>query len=235
MVHSVWSVDELGVWLASVRVDPTIFELRPDYCAGLMVVSDVASGPSDADSDRWLNEAASCVIDLDDEHLEAWREAYRSFGAKPSRTQVSADALSRRAGKAGLPRINKVTDIYNAISVLQRIPIGVEDLDSYTGPARLVRAEGTERFDTNNDGEPVVEHPEPGEPIWRDDAGVTCRRWNWRQTNRTAIADTTTAALFIVDALGPDAHQRATTAIEALRHALAADSPSAIRFIAAAN
>jgi len=235
MVHSVWSVEQLQAWLACVHVDPSIFDLRPDYCAGLMVVSGINSGPSDGVSDRWLDQAGSCHIDLDDEHLEQWRDAYRSFGAKPNRTRVSADALSRRAVKAGLPRINKVTDIYNAISVLQRIPVGVEDLDAYVGPARLERATGNERFDTNNDGAPVVEHPEPGEPIWRDDTGVTCRRWNWRQTNRTAITDTTASALFIVDALGHDAQQRATTAIEALRHALAHDSPSAIRFVASSS
>ncbi len=235
MVHPAWSVEQLEVWLAAVRVDPSIFDLRPDYCAGLMVVSGIGSGPSDVDSNRWLDQAASCHIDLDDEHLEQWRDAYRSFGAKPNRTRVSADALSRRAGKTGLPRINKVTDIYNAISVLQRIPIGVEDLDAYVGPARLDRASGNEPFDTNNDGEPVIERPEPGEPIWRDDTGVTCRRWNWRQTNRTAITDTTASALFIVDALGDNAQQRAATAIEALRHALADDSPSAIMFITAAG
>ena len=235
MVQCVWSIDELESWLNSVRVDPSIFELRPDYCAGLMVVSDVGSGPSDADSDRWLAEAGSCDIDLDDKHLEAWRDAYRSFGAKPSRTKVSADAPARRTGKTGLPRINKITDTYNAISVLQRIPIGVEDLDAYVGPARLVRAEGAEHFDTTDDGQPVVEHPEPGEPIWRDDTGVTCRRWNWRQTPRTAITDTTTNAIFIVDALGSDARQRATSGIEKLRSALVSDTPAASTLIDAGS
>lgn len=226
---------ELEEWLAGVHVDPAIFELRPDYRAGLMVASGIKTGPPDIDSDRWLETAGSGEIDLDNEHLEQWRDAYRSFGAKPNRTRVSVDALSRRAGKSGLPRINKITDTYNAISVLQQVPIGVENLDAYLGPARLVRADGTEQFDTTHDGQAIVEHPEPGEPIWRDDTGSTCRRWNWRQTNRTAITDTTTNALFIVDALGPNADQRAATAIHALRDALAAGVPSAVRFIGPAE
>ncbi|MEP6300048.1 MAG: phenylalanine--tRNA ligase beta subunit-related protein [Ilumatobacter sp.] len=230
-----WSVNELGEWLAAVRIDPAIFDLRPDYCAGLMVVAGISSGPSDTDSDQWLQAADSCDIDLDDVHLEHWRDAYRSFGAKPNRTRPSADALSRRAEKNGLPRINKITDTYNAISVLQRIPIGVENLDAFVGPARLVRADGTEQFDTTNDGLGVAEHPEPGEPVWRDDTGVTCRRWNWRQTPRTAITDTTANALFIVDALGPDAHQRAAVAIDTLRTALATGTPSATRYIDTAD
>ncbi|MHB8959329.1 MAG: hypothetical protein ACYDAN_06860 [Candidatus Limnocylindrales bacterium] len=40
--------------------------------------------------------------------------------------------------------------------------------------------------------------------VWVDDAGVTCRRWNWRQCTRTRLTPATTRALFIVDALGPD-------------------------------
>ena len=53
------------------------------------------------------------------------------------------------------------------------------------------------------DGAAVIEHPEPGEVVWCDDAGVTCRRWNWRQARRTQLRDDTTAALFILDALDP--------------------------------
>jgi DNA/RNA-binding domain of Phe-tRNA-synthetase-like protein len=49
----------------------------------------------------------------------------------------------------------------------------------------------------------VIEHPEPGEVVWCDDAGVTCRRWNWRQARRTQLRDDTTSALFIIDVLDP--------------------------------
>ena len=55
--------------------------------------------------------------------MAAWREAYRSFGAKPQRTRNSVEALLRRA-ETGLPRVNRLTDIYNAVSVLHQIPVG---------------------------------------------------------------------------------------------------------------
>ncbi len=42
-----------------------------------------------------------------------------------------------------------------------------------------------------------------GEVIWCDDAGVTCRRWNWRQGKRTQLTQDSTSALFILDALDP--------------------------------
>jgi DNA/RNA-binding domain of Phe-tRNA-synthetase-like protein len=39
--------------------------------------------------------------------------------------------------------------------------------------------------------------------VWCDGAGVTCRRWNWRQARRTQLREDTAAALFILDALDP--------------------------------
>jgi DNA/RNA-binding domain of Phe-tRNA-synthetase-like protein len=134
--------------------------------------------------------------------VAAWREAYRAFGAKPQRTRNSLEALLRRA-PSGLPRVNRLTDCYNAVSVLHQIPLGGEDLSCYAGAPRLARAIGTEPFDTTADGIAVIEHPDPGEVVWCDDAGVTCRRWNWRQARRTRLRDDTTTALFILDALDP--------------------------------
>ena len=65
-------------------------------------------------------------------HIAAWRDAYQAFGAKPQRTRNSLEALTRRAVD-GLPRVDRLTDLYNAISVLHQIPVGGEDLDHYDG------------------------------------------------------------------------------------------------------
>jgi DNA/RNA-binding domain of Phe-tRNA-synthetase-like protein len=94
-------------------------------------------------------------------------------------------------------------DAYNAISVEYALPIGGEDLDAYRGPARLVRAIGTEPFDTTAGGVPAVDHPDAGEVVWRDDDGVTCRRWNWRQCVRTRITESTKNGLFLFERLEP--------------------------------
>ena len=99
--------------------------------------------------------------------------------------------------------MNRLTDLYNAVSVLHQVPLGGEDLARYTSAPRLIRAAGTEPFDTVAGGEPVIEHPDPGEVVWCDDGGVTCRRWNWRQGVRTQLRADTSTALFILDALGP--------------------------------
>jgi DNA/RNA-binding domain of Phe-tRNA-synthetase-like protein len=195
--------------LGGAYVDAAVFALRPDYRVLLLAVDGLVTGPSDEESDALLQAAeaaarqALCDRAVDQlPHVAAWREAYRAFGAKPQRTRNSVGALLRRA-PCGLPRVNRLTDTYNAISVLHQIPLGGEDLTRYDGSPRLIRATGTEPFDTVADGVAAVEYPDPGEVVWCDEAGVTCRRWNWRQARRTQLRDDTTTALFILDALDP--------------------------------
>ncbi|MER8509938.1 phenylalanine--tRNA ligase beta subunit-related protein [Mesorhizobium sp. M0894] len=119
-----------------------------------------------------------------DARLAAWAVAYEAFGTKANRTPCSAAALLKRVRKDGsLPRISPLVDAYNAVSVLYGVPIGRSR--SLPGVPRLLIAKGAEPFDTIEQGEMVTEHPEPGEVIWCDDSGVTCRRWNWRQGRRT--------------------------------------------------
>ena len=198
---------ELTAWLAKAEVAGEVRALRPDYAALLIAADGLVPGPSDEASEAILvaaeerarkQLAGSRPEDLP--QVADWREAFRGFGAKPQRTRPSVEALLRRL-EPGLPRIDRITDIYNALSIAFLLPAGGEDLARYAGPARLVRAAGDEDFDTFADGQPATEHPDPGEVIWRDDLGVTCRRWNWRQCARTRITASTTSALFILDGL----------------------------------
>ena len=186
-------------------VDPAVRALRPDFVALSLVARGARNGPSDAESAARLAEACRAAADSPDwaaAHLDAWREAYRGFGAKPQRTPCSAEALRKRAQRdGGLPPINRMVDLYNALSVRWAVPIGGEDLAAYEGPPRLVRATGDEIFEALSNGEAVIEHPDPGEVVWRDDRGVTCRRWNWRQGRRTRLDERTTRAFFVFDRL----------------------------------
>lgn len=222
----------LDASLAAAAVDPAVHELRPDYVAVLVVANGLPGGPSDEQSDGWLREAEAAAAERlagaapeERPHVALWRAAYRAFGAKPQRTRNSLEALLRRVPD-GLPRINRLTDLYNALSIIHEVPVGGEDLGRYVGPARLVRATGSEPFETIADGRPVVEQAEPGEVVWTDDAGVTCRRWNWRQCTRTQLTAASTRALFIVDALGPDALATATHAGDDLERRLCALDPA---------
>ncbi|GGY12807.1 hypothetical protein GCM10010358_76380 [Streptomyces minutiscleroticus] len=193
-------------------VSDEVRALAPGFTHVAVEAHGLVNGPSTDASAALLDDAARRLAARlagraphEDPHMAAWREAYTAFGAKPSRTRNSAEALARRAlTDAGLPRINLLVDLYNAISVARLVPVGGEDADLIQGEMRLVRARGDEDFITVAGGEETVEHPEPGEVVWRDDAGVTCRRWNWRQGPRTRLTETSTSALFLLESLAPE-------------------------------
>jgi DNA/RNA-binding domain of Phe-tRNA-synthetase-like protein len=174
-----------------VHVSPEVAAAWPAYQAAVVIADGVLNGPSDEASERLLTAAEQGAREsgleraADDPRIAAWRAVFSEFGSKPSRYPCSAEALLARVLKDDrLPRINALVDTYNAVSLRYLIPVGGEDLDRLVGDLRLVRADD-------------------GEVVWRDDEGVTCRRWNWRQEPRTQLSETTTRAFFVFDQLPP--------------------------------
>jgi DNA/RNA-binding domain of Phe-tRNA-synthetase-like protein len=187
-------------------VAPDVAGLHPEYVATVLVVEGIPNGPSDDASRRALRDAEEhlrargLTRAADHPHIAAWRAAFSAFGAKPSKYPCSAEALAARVLKGDrLPEINRLVDLYNAVSVTHLVPLGGEDLDRLQGSLRLVVAAGDESFETAGDGD--GQSPTPGEIVWRDDVGVTCRRWNWRQGSRTRLEDSSHRAFFVFDRL----------------------------------
>ena len=187
-------------------VSPEIFQLRPDYRALSLVAEGVQNAVRHPASDEIIEavRAGGHWPAWGDAHLEAWRDAYRGFGAKPQRTCSSVEALVKRMrGDGQMPAINAVVNLYNALSVRFAVPIGGENIAAYAGHPVLKRAAGHETFDTIKDGSAFLESVPAGEVVWADERGVTCRRWNWRQGLRTRIDLTTTRMWFVLERLEP--------------------------------
>ncbi|TWI48990.1 DNA/RNA-binding domain of Phe-tRNA-synthetase-like protein [Pseudomonas duriflava] len=189
----------------SPSIDPSVASLAPGFRA-LSIVVEAAPMTHPHIAVDWLAQACRVVqaggADWAEAHLRAWADLYRQFGAKPQRTPCSADALRKRVLRDGsLPSIDPVVDLYNAISLEYAIPVGGENAEAYVGSPRLVIANGTEPFDTIKEGAPSHEYPDIGEVIWRDDQGVTCRRWNWRQGVRTRLDAQAKHMWFILESL----------------------------------
>ncbi|MFF9090162.1 B3/4 domain-containing protein [Streptomyces sp. NPDC014991] len=220
---------------STLTVSDDVRDLAPGFTHVAIEAHDLVNGPSTEAGSALLDDAARRLAARlagraphEDPHMAAWRAAYTAFGAEPSRTRNSAEALAKRAlSDAGLPRINLLVDLYNAISVAHLIPVGGEDADRVRGGMRLVRATGEEDFVTVAGGAEAVDRPEPGEVVWRDDAGVTCRRWNWRQGPRTRLTERTVSAVFLLETLAPVPVPEAEAAAAELAELLARFSPGA--------
>ncbi|MFJ6503673.1 B3/4 domain-containing protein [Streptomyces sp. NPDC091879] len=219
----------------TLTVSDEVRALAPGFTHVVVEADGLVNGPSTDATSALLDDAARRLAERlggrpphEDPHMTAWRETYTAFGSKPSRTRNSAEALAKRAlSDAGLPRINVLVDVYNAISVAHLIPVGGEDTDHIRGAMRLVRATGDEDFVTVAGGEETVEHPDAGEVVWRDDTGVTCRRWNWRQGPRTRLTEQSTSAVFLLESLAPMPVADVESAGAELAELLAKFSPGA--------
>ncbi|MGD8163100.1 B3/B4 domain-containing protein [Pantoea sp. FN0307] len=186
-------------------ISPEIYRIAPGFRA-LSISVEAAPVADKRVGDVALEEACKAVLAGQpawaEAHLSAWADIFRAFGAKPRRTPCSAEALRKRVIKDGtMAALDPVVDLYNAVSIRYAVPVGGENFAAYVGMPQLVVADGTEIFDTMKDGQPGSESPEAGEVVWRDDTGVTCRRWNWRQGVRTRLSVADSSMWFILESL----------------------------------
>lgn len=186
-----------------------VFTQFPGYVRGVVLAYDVVNGESPPDLVSLLREAEASVRDrlrleglAEHPRIASWREAYRSFGAKPSKFRSSIEAMVRRALRnQELPTINALVDIGNILSLRHLAPTGGHAIDVVTQDIALRPATGEEEFVPF--GSEEVEHPLPGEIIFAEGNTVLTRRWTWRQANHTLTLPTTTAIEFNVDGLPP--------------------------------
>jgi DNA/RNA-binding domain of Phe-tRNA-synthetase-like protein len=204
---------------------PEFFSLFPDARIVLLIASGVDNHPKgEAEVARLLSEAqASAVTRLGGSPLVehprvlCWREAYRAFGAKPKDYPSSIENLLRRALKGEpLRSINPLVDLYNVVSLTHLLPAGGEDLDAIAGDVVLTRA-SSEEPKVKLLGEAEERSPKPGEVIYKDDRGAICRRWNWKEADRTKLTDETRNAVLVLEAIPPIT----TEELEAAAHELA--------------
>lgn len=199
--------------------------LFPSAMIGVVVAHGLSNAPrTDAAIDQLLTQAAERAAEQMAGHEAAahpaiapWRQAYQQFGAKPSKYRSSIESLLRSAAAGRIRPINPLVDLYNTVSLTHQLPCGGEDLAAIVGDLRLERAVGGEHFiPLGGDSE---DPPAPGEVIYRDEIGVICRCWNWREADRTKLTEATTDAILVIEALeshGPDRLRAACDQLAAL-------------------
>ena len=154
--------------------------------------------------------------------IQAWRRAFTRMGLKPTQYRCASESLLRRFRKEGsLPRIHPLIDLCNAISLAFAVPVAVFDVSAVTGFVEVRRASGSEAYETFS-GE--IEHPDPGEVIFADEAGrAHARRWVNRQSGASAVRETMASVLIVSEGL----HDSAEADVGALMSALSAELDAA--------
>lgn len=192
------------------RVDDPIFALFPEVRIAVLVARGVDNGVEDPVIASGLRAAAetlarelSGVNVAEHPRVAPWREAYRRFGVKPKKSRSSIESLMRRVKKGdALPSINPLVDLYNTVSLRHLVPVGGEDLARLEGDLVLAVA-GPDEAPARLLGDRAPRTPYEGEVFYRDDVGAVCRRWNWKEADRTKLTPGTSDAVLVIEALPP--------------------------------
>ena len=202
------------------------WQLFPDARIGVVIARELAFTQAERPEIAALlaDAAATAAAALGDDiaahpAIAPWRRAYQTFGVKPSKYRSSIESLLRSARAQRVRSVNPLVDLYNTVSLTHLLPCGGEDLAAVRGDIRLELASGGEHFVPL--GSQEVEPPQPGEVIYRDDVGVICRCWNWREAERTKLTPATTDAFLCIEALSPSSEPQlraACVALAALAH-----------------
>lgn len=189
------------------KVEPKIFEKFPGVRIGVLVILGMDNSKNKEEvaellrrEEKRQNQILQTVDFGTLPETARWRKIYEQFGSKPRDFRSSVEALLKRVRTGNpVPSINPLVDLYNYLSIRYYLPAGAEDLDKVVGDIKLTFAKGVERGRCI--GSEEIDTCYPGEIIYKDNKGFICRRWNWREANRTKIDEATQNAALVLEAL----------------------------------
>lgn len=187
-------------------VEKEVFDKLDDVCFGIVV----AKGIDNTQKIEKIQSLLEAGIKANEEKYEGkkvkeseevacYREAFRTLGINPNKFMSSIEALLTRVSKKkGLPSINPIVDIGNAMSLKYYLPMGAHDIDTITPQDVEVR------FSREGDqfipfGEEEAEILDPGELVYAVGNKVRTRRWIWRQSEEGKIVESTKNIFFPID------------------------------------
>lgn len=186
-------------------VTERVFEKMPNVCFGLVSVKGRDNSKSYPYIDSMLDECiASCEEHFEgktvkqEKELAPYREAFASMGINPNKFMSSIEALlTRIAKKKGMPHINPIVDLGNAISLKYYLPVGAHDLRTMDGEFCVRTATEEDTFLPFSAEE--REKVDLDEVVYATSNRVRTRRWIWRQSEEGKILEDTSEVLFIID------------------------------------
>lgn len=204
-------------------IEDKIFEKFPDTIIGALVVKNIDNNGNIDEISQLLRAEEKRIRDChqsdtlsQDPKIDCWRKAYSAFGVKSKDAKSSVENLYKMVCRGiEMRNINKLVDIYNYICLKYMLPVGGEDTDKMVGNLQLAIASNDEnRVALLGGSEP--EAPKEGEVFYRDDEGAICRRWNWREADRTKLTEETKNAILVIEGLAPTTKEDIETAVKEL-------------------
>ncbi|TQQ85111.1 hypothetical protein EXD82_03170 [Peptacetobacter hominis] len=187
-------------------IDKEVFRVLPDYCVGVVVVSEFDNANKVDEIAKMLDEAAVEFsekvqgINLkEDSRIEPYRNSFRLLNINPNKFMCSIEALAKRVQKKPeLPHINTLVDLGNAVSLKNFVPIGVHNVDKFEGNSMGVRF-----FEKGDHFLPMggteMEEPDEKELLYVSGNTVKTRRWTWRQSEDGKISEDTRNVVIVID------------------------------------
>ncbi|MBS4913375.1 MAG: hypothetical protein KHZ77_04325 [Veillonella sp.] len=186
-------------------VEKEIFEKLPNACFGVVMAKGIKNDKEYPEIERLLNGSIQLAAHRfdgkkvkEEAEILPYREAFRALNINPNKYLCSIEALFTRIAKGkGMPHINPVVDLVNAISLKYTLPMGAHDLGGSSEDICIRLAQTGDTFlPFGND---VEETPDPGEVVYAVGAQVRTRRWTWRQSEHGKITTDSTDIFFPID------------------------------------
>lgn len=186
-------------------IQKEIFDKIEDLCVGVVVAKNIDNSKEYPNIDKLLDDSIKLAEERfldkavkEDERIIPYREAFLKLGINPNKFQCSVEAMFARISKGkGLPHINPLVNLNNAISLKYTLPMGTHDLSKSEEDIEMRFAREGDTFVPM--GSEEVEYPDVGEVIYAVSNQVRTRRWTWRQSNEGKIDDKTNYVFFPID------------------------------------
>lgn len=186
-------------------VEKEIFEKLPNACFGVVMAKGIDNSRAYPEIDRLLDKSITAAAQRfegkkvkEEPDILPYREAFRALGINPNKYLCSIEALFTRIAKGkGMPHINPVVDLGNAISLKYTLPMGAHDLGGSSEDVCIRLAQPGDSFLPF--GGEAEEMPDSDEVVYAVGHQVRTRRWTWRQSEHGKITPESTDIFFPID------------------------------------
>jgi len=186
-------------------IEQSVFDILPTLCVGVVAAKGIDNSIPYPSIEKILNEAIHCAEQRffgkrvkEEAEILPYRNAFQSLGINPNKYMCSIEALFTRIAKGkGMPHINPLVDLNNAVSLMNTLPMGTHDL-SLSDENIVIR------FAKDGDtflpfGADTEESPDEGEIVYAVGTQIRTRRWTWRQSEYGKIGEDTSYVFFPID------------------------------------